>query len=126
MTKPKFHTTSRGNYIRGEFNQPIDPNGEIISKSPADFSDVLGKFRYSYHSVDDAVQSAKEAFVSWRKTTLAERAAFLKKYQAALKAREDEIVEAIAREVGKPLWESKTELSAMIGKIDITINESMK
>src|SRR6185295_13992183 len=51
---------------------------------------------------------------------------FLKKYQDALRKREDALVETIAREVGKPVWEAKTELTAMINKVDVTIGESMK
>ena len=50
----------------------------------------------------------------------------MKKYQSIFKRREEELTEIIAREVGKPLWEAKTELSAMINKVDITIEESMK
>ncbi|MGZ3696968.1 MAG: aldehyde dehydrogenase family protein, partial [Bdellovibrionota bacterium] len=42
------------------------------------------------------------------------------------KKREEEMTEIIAREVGKPLWESKTEVTAMLNKVDITINDSMK
>lgn len=36
------------------------------------------------------------------------------------------MVEAIAREVGKPVWESKTELTAMTNKVDVTIGDSLK
>jgi succinylglutamic semialdehyde dehydrogenase len=32
----------------------------------------------------------------------------------------------IAREVGKPLWEARTEVTAMIGKIDITLTQGLE
>jgi succinylglutamic semialdehyde dehydrogenase len=126
MPKPQFHFKSQGCFIDGQFQQPQDPNGDWVSRSPADFSDELGRFQYGYSMVDRATRSAREAFSKWKKVPASERAALLKKYQEALRKREDAIVETIAREVGKPLWESKTELTAMVNKVDVTINESMK
>jgi succinylglutamic semialdehyde dehydrogenase len=124
-TKHKFPTQSRGNYIDGRFVQPADANGEWTSRSPGDLQDEVGKILYSYASVNEAVGAARRAFPAWRRKTLAERGELLKKYQAILKRREEEITEIIAREVGKPLWESKTEVTAMVNKIDVTLNESM-
>lgn len=126
MGKYRFHFVAQGDYVSGQFRRPSDPNGEWISKSPADFSDEMGKFQYAYSSVNEAVDSAKRAFSGWRRKAVGERAELLRKYQAALKKREEELTEAIAREVGKPLWEAKTELSAMLNKVDITLGESMK
>jgi succinylglutamic semialdehyde dehydrogenase len=125
-SQARFKTEVRGNFIGGRFQRPGDPNGEIISRSPADFTDELGRFPYAYSSADDAVVAAAGAQRAWRRTSLAERGELLKKYQAALKRREEELTETIAREVGKPLWESKTEVAAMLGKVDITLGESMK
>lgn len=124
--KAKFNFPARGNYIGGEFQRPQDPQGEWVSKNPGDFSDELGRFQYSYASVDLAVKSAREAFHPWRRKPLSERAEILKRYQASLKKHEEELTEIIAREVGKPLWEAKTEVAAMVGKVEITINEGMK
>jgi succinylglutamic semialdehyde dehydrogenase len=124
--KIRFHPKPRGNYIGGKFEFPTDVNGEWISRSPADATDELGRFSYSYAGIDSAIERAREAFPAWRRVPLAERAELLKKYQAALRAREDELVEVLAREVGKPLWESKTEHQTMLNKVDITLGESAK
>lgn len=126
MIKPKFNFQAQGDFIHGQFHRGKETSGEWIAKSPADFSDELGKFQYSYVAISEAVQSARAAFRSWRKVKFEDRAEYLKKYQAAIKKREEELIEAISREVGKPLWESKTEVSAMVNKIDITLGESMK
>jgi acyl-CoA reductase-like NAD-dependent aldehyde dehydrogenase len=53
--------------------------------------------------VDAAVRAARAAFEGWAATPVAERAAFLQKIQAGLKARSEEIGKIIAREVGMPL-----------------------
>ena len=39
---------------------------------------------------------------------------------------ESEIAKAIARDTGKPLWDSTTEAKALVSKIDITVNFSTK
>lgn len=126
MKTPKYQAVFQGNFIQGKFKPVADANGEWSSSSPADATDQLGVVQYSYAAVEEAVQSAKSAFPSWRRKKTQERAEYLKKYQAALKRREEELAEAISREVGKPLWESKTEVASMLNKVDITIGESLK
>lgn len=129
MTEARKTFPVRGNYIDGKFrsaSESGDVNGEWIGKSPADFSDQLGRFQYSYPSADHAVAAARKAFDGWRKKPLADRTSLLKKYQAAVKKREEDLIHAMAREVGKPAWEAKTEVAAMFNKVDVTINESMK
>jgi len=115
-----------GDYVGGEFHPPLDPNGEWTVRSPASQKDEVAKLKFSYVDIDRAVAAASQAFRGWRKLPVAERATYLKKYQDCLRKREAQFIEIISREVGKPLWESKTEFAAMLNKVDITINESMK
>ncbi len=126
MGKHRFEFEVKGNYIGGEFRQPEDANGELKNVSPADFEDATGTYRYYYADVDRAVDAARAVYRKWRRVPVAERASLLKRYEEALKRNTDRLVEAIAREIGKPVWEAKTEVSAMVGKIGITINESLK
>ncbi|MBC7693374.1 MAG: aldehyde dehydrogenase family protein [Methylotenera sp.] len=126
MAQARFEFSVQGNYIDGKFQRPPEVNGELINKSPADFKDEIGRFPYSYSSVDASLGAAKRAFKPWKNRPLQERAELLRKYQAAVRRREEEFMEIISREVGKPLWESKTEVSALLAKVDVTINDSMK
>ena len=71
--------------------------------------------------VDAAISAARTAFASWRTRTLDERIAVLKAFEAQLKANTDVLADLIGQETGKPLWEAKTEVAAMVGKIDISI-----
>mgnify|MGYP000974726428 CR=1 FL=1 len=116
----------KGNYIGGTFRAPRDKTGEIKVVSPADFSDDLGSYVYSYRDAEDAVLNSKEAFKLWRRTTLAERSELLRKYRDQLKIKENLLAETIAREVGKPLWEAKQEVATMINKVDVTLAEGLK
>ena len=124
--KAKLKINPMGNYINGRFTKPQDPNGEWEVKSPADYTDILGKVQYSYADIDRVVESAREAFKKWKKTPVLERVSLLKKYAEVLAKREADLVEAISREMGKPIWEAKTEVTAMIAKVGVTIEESGK
>jgi acyl-CoA reductase-like NAD-dependent aldehyde dehydrogenase len=57
--------------------------------------------------VDSAVAAAKAAFPAWSQTPPKERAALLRKLQAGLAARNEEIALTVAQEVGMPLPLSK-------------------
>ena len=68
-------------------------NGEVMGRVPAGTA----------KDVDAAVRAAREAFAAWSETPVTERAAFLDKISAGLKARADELARTIAQEVGMPL-----------------------
>ena len=68
--------------------------------------------------------SAQNGFDAWRKLSFEQRVVFLKKYQEVVRARKDEIAMALALEVGKPLWEAKTEAAALDSKVSVTITDS--
>jgi succinylglutamic semialdehyde dehydrogenase len=72
--------------------------------------------------VDRAVDAASKAFEAWADTSLNERIRFLKGFEELLIAHERDLAEVISRETGKPMWESLTEVAAMIGKIAISID----
>jgi succinylglutamic semialdehyde dehydrogenase len=71
--------------------------------------------------VDDAVRAARAAFDAWADRTIAERADLCRRFAAQLESNKDSLAHAIGRETGKPLWEARTEVAAMIGKIEISI-----
>lgn len=71
--------------------------------------------------VDAAVARARAAFRDWRRTSVAERVAIARAYAAVLKARTTELAELIARETGKPLWETTQEVGTMVGKVELSI-----
>jgi succinylglutamic semialdehyde dehydrogenase len=68
-----------------------------------------------------AVQRAREVLPAWAATSLDERIAAVRRYAAILKARSEDIARDISRETGKPLWETRTELASMIGKVEVSI-----
>jgi succinylglutamic semialdehyde dehydrogenase len=110
-------------FISGRFVKPSTPDGVIEVRSPADQSDVVGRHAWALSHVDDAVSSARSGFSSWRRLGQARRAELLRAYQTQLALHADDLARCIAREIGKPLWEAKTEVAAMVSKVDVSLGE---
>lgn len=118
--------TYLGDYIQGRFIISKDPSGEIKSTNPGNLNDSVGIFSYSSDHVSLAVEAATKAFPHWSGLSIKDRVGYFNKLRKEIEAHGDLFAETIARETGKPLWESKQEASALLGKIDITIAEGLK
>lgn len=116
----------KGDYIGSEFIQSAneDESWEILS--PSDFSDVVFKPKSFYSHVDRAVEAAQRAYKTWSHLSLSERTEYMNKLKAVFVKRSEEMAVLISRETGKPLWEGRTEASALAAKIDVTINHSLE
>lgn len=93
----------------------------LTSICPATGETVWSGPTASRVDVDAAVARARTAFRDWRRTSVEERVAIARAYAAVLKARTPDIAELIAREAGKPLWESTQEVGTMVGKVALSI-----
>lgn len=71
--------------------------------------------------VDAAVREARNAFTAWRRKSFAERLAVVEAFRGLLEENKEALAHQIGLETGKPLWESRTEVAAMIGKIAISV-----
>jgi succinylglutamic semialdehyde dehydrogenase len=90
----------------------VDPTtGEVIwRQAAADGADVVA-----------AVAAARRAFPAWADRPRDERIAILRRYKDVLVARTADYAEALSRETGKALWETKAELGSMAGKVEASI-----
>lgn len=70
--------------------------------------------------VELAVQAAREAAVSWAAIRVHERVAYLERFRDKLSERKEHFVHVISQDTGKPLWESRTEVDAMLAKITLS------
>ena len=68
-----------------------------------------------------AVARARAAAPEWARTPLAQRTAVARAFKAAVEAAADEFARLIARETGKPLWETRTEVASVAAKVEISI-----
>lgn len=71
--------------------------------------------------VDNAVKAARKAQYDWAGLSFDERVAIVKKFAEQLTTHKEAMALTIAQETGKALWEARTEVGAMIGKIDISV-----
>jgi succinylglutamic semialdehyde dehydrogenase len=118
----------KGDYFDGRFVLKTSGAAQekILKKCPADLSQVLWEANVHYDHVEAVIQSAVKGYETWRKLSFEERISYLKKYQEIVRARKDEIAMALALEVGKPLWEAKTEAQALDSKVSVTITDSFE
>lgn len=115
-----------GDYIAGAFLKPDEINESFEVLSPSDLKDSLGKVDVCYSNVDKAVASARKAFDSWSELSVDERKKYIQNLSKVFAAKKDEFAKVISRETGKPLWESKTEAGALVAKINVTLDYSLK
>jgi succinylglutamic semialdehyde dehydrogenase len=101
---------------------------EILrSVSPADPSDEIGRFPiWDELAIDEAVERARRAFPAWRDAGFETRAAVLRRFRDLAKARQEELAQLIAREVGKALWDARGEAALIAPKVDVTLDEGMR
>ncbi|WP_182057717.1 succinylglutamate-semialdehyde dehydrogenase [Pantoea sp. ME81] len=68
-----------------------------------------------------ACEAARAAFPAWARRPFAERQAVVEAFATLLESHKTALAETIAKETGKPRWETLTEVQAMINKIAISV-----
>jgi len=94
-------------------------SGKLISTEPATGAEIWSG------SIGDAgaeVAIARSAWPEWAAHSATYRVETLRRFANVVRAREQEFADLIARETGKPLWEAKTEVGAVINKVEISVN----
>ena len=93
-------------YINGEFSQSqSDKWLDVVN--PAN-QDVLAKVPCATEAeVQSAIDSAQEAFRTWRNVPVTERARIMMRYAALLKEHQEEIATIICHELGKTFEDAK-------------------
>lgn len=115
-----------GDFISGKFIKVEKADGQFKDLSPADLNDHIMTVTYQLDHIDRACNAAKDAYMGWARLSTDERKVYLLKLKDLFVAHEAEMAEAISRDTGKALWDATTEAKALAGKIDITLNESLK
>ena len=72
--------------------------------------------------VDSEVARARSAWAGWAARPLAVRIETMRRFANVVRGRKDAFADLIARETGKPLWETATEVDAVINKVDISVS----
>ena len=107
------------NFINGEW---AAGEGETFSVvNPADGQTIWQGNEASELEVNKACTAARASFAAWSQTSLEDRINLCGRFRDLLKQHTEELAALISLEVGKPLWEARTEVATMANKIDISV-----
>ena len=107
------------NFINGEWL--AGSGAELATIDPATGKQTWASKEATAQDVARACAAAHAAFDAWALTPLAERIAICTRFRDLLKENAEELALLISAEVGKPLWESRTEVTTMANKVDISV-----
>ncbi|MFD2191008.1 succinylglutamate-semialdehyde dehydrogenase [Pistricoccus aurantiacus] len=103
-------------------NDWVMGNAESFTKRDPISGDALWQGTgASSDQVASAIIAARGAFPDWARRPFEARQAMVERFREVLEARKEPLARAIAGETGKPLWEARTEVGAMIGKVALSI-----
>ena len=91
---------------------------EIVSYEPATGAEI---WRGKLGNVDDVVDRARRAWPAWAAQPLANRIELVRRFANEVRKQSEELATMIARETGKPMWEARTEVESVVGKVEISI-----
>ncbi|MEW4564494.1 succinylglutamate-semialdehyde dehydrogenase [Bremerella sp. JC770] len=107
------------NYINGQWQEG---SGEaFVSDNPVNQGKLWQGNAATPQEVHAAFEAAATAQPGWGALDWQERAEALRRFAELAAQHADSLAQAISDEVGKPLWEAKTEASAVVAKADVTI-----
>ncbi len=107
------------NYINGDWL--AGSGAELATIDPSTGRQTWTSKESNADDVARATQAARDAFEDWALLPLEERTAICTRFRDLLKEHSEELAAIIAEEVGKPLWEARTEVATMANKIDISV-----
>jgi succinylglutamic semialdehyde dehydrogenase len=110
---------TRSHFINGAW---IEGTGEKFSSTnPATGEAIFETRNATAAEVDLAVTAALGSFDEWADREIADRTRHIQAFRETLIEHKKDLTETISLETGKPLWESITEVDAMIGKIPLSL-----
>ena len=107
------------NFINGEWM--AGSGAELVTVDPSTGRQTWSSNASTPADVHSAAQAARASFEAWASTPLDERIAVCVRFRDLLKQDAEELAQTIAEEVGKPLWEARTEVTTMANKVDISV-----
>ena len=95
-----------------------DKGSRLVSTNPATDAEI-----WSGEVGDPAaeVAAARAAWPAWAAHSNAFRIEAVRRFANVVRKKEAEFAELIANETGKPLWEAKTEVAAVVNKVEISV-----
>ncbi|HCN90978.1 MAG TPA: succinylglutamate-semialdehyde dehydrogenase [Oxalobacteraceae bacterium] len=102
-----------GRWVAGE-GQPLHVH------NPATGAEIWAGTAATSADIEVACKAARASFGAWARTPLSGRIAVCNRFRDLLRQHAEELAALISLEVGKPLWEARTEVTSMANKVDIS------
>lgn len=110
---------SKGQYINGQWHEGSGSPLESINPS---YGTVFWQGAHATEQeITAAAHAARQAIPSWSSLEFEQRAQYTQRFSQQIEQKRDQLARLISQETGKPLWESHTEVNAVIGKINLSI-----
>lgn len=95
-------------YINGKWRQS---ETKMEVRNPATNEVIKTVFTVGKAETEEAIQSAQQAFKSWKKTTFTERVTYLEEAARLLEEQSEELAQLITKENGKPIADARYEVN---------------
>jgi succinylglutamic semialdehyde dehydrogenase len=105
--------------MQAEAVNRVAPAETLVSTDPATGEKVWSG------TIGDAaaeVAAARTAWPAWAAHSHGYRIEAVRRFANVVRKREDEFAELISRETGKPFWEARTEVGAVVNKVQISVD----
>lgn len=106
-------------FIQGNWH--AGQGDSFVSTNPANNEQLWQGESATPEQVDQAIASSRQAFYQWADKSFEQRLAIVEKFAEVLAEHKEELATAIAQETGRLLWETRTEIGAMVGKVGISV-----
>lgn len=92
--------------------------GELVSFEPATGSEL---WRGRIGDAEDVIARARRAWPVWAAQPLSTRIELLRRFANEVRKEAEKLADLIARETGKPLWEARSEVDAVVDKVEASV-----
>ena len=94
---------------------------EVVSINPVTGETLWSGPAADAVAVDAAVARARQAARDWALSDVTARIAIARAFADKVRAKAEPLARLISQETGKPLWETRTEVASVVGKVEISI-----
>ena len=109
--------------------RPLDERAPVVERSTVpetliSTNPATGEEIWSGEVGDAAaeVAAARAAWPAWAAHSHAYRIEAVRRFANVVRKKQDEFAELIAHETGKPFWEARTEVGAVVNKVEISVD----
>ncbi len=105
--------------------QNVKSVSQSAKENPANPTEIVGYFPVTTkEQAVQAIEAATEAFKTWKKSDIEDRIARMRKAIERIRAAENEIVNLLSREHGKPLYDAHGEIYVSLMWMEFVCNEA--